>query len=124
MSDSVRLGDVAEFLFDAQAVKRKLIVNRPIHAGTVYDRVVEKGGRFYKVQIKSCNVSSPSGNYRVHLRRSNSSGYKKSMVDVFAVYIQETNTWYLFRNTGVNSVRISTRYKDSTENWSIFNEKI
>ena len=125
MNNSNRTGDVAEFLFDAGSVQRGYVVCRPIHAGTVYDRVVENEGRFYKVQIKSTHKESPMGGYRINLTRNNKKGYTKEMVDVFAVYIASTNTWYLFKNNGVNSIYIKSkkteRYK---ENWKIFDEEV
>ena len=91
----------------------------------MYDRVVENEGRFYKVQIKSTHKESPMGGYRINLTRNNKKGYTKEMVDVFAVYIASTNTWYLFKNNGVNSIYIKSkkteRYK---ENWKIFDEEV
>lgn len=125
MSSSNRMGDVAEFLFDAGSVQRGYVVCRPIHAGTVYDRVVENNGRFYKVQIKSTQKQTKIGGYRINLLRNNKKGYTKEMVDVFAVYINETNTWYLFKNNGVNSIYIKSKKTDRfKENWKIFDEEI
>ena len=69
-SNELRIGDVAEFLFDARAVQRGFIVNRPIHAGTIYDRVVECNGSFKKVQIKCTTKQHSSGGANIVLRRN------------------------------------------------------
>lgn len=121
-SNSCRIGDTAEFLFDARAVQRGFIVNRPIHAGTIYDRVVESEGRFLKVQIKCVTKDNKYGGVEVSLRRNNNKTYPIDRVDIIAVYVLHRDTWHFFRNTGLSNVYI----KDKTpkENWDIFYEKV
>lgn len=113
-------GDIAEFSFDIQAIGNGLIVCRPIHSGTVYDRIVDNGKRLFRVQVKSVTFKPKDRYYRFHLRRGNSSKYKNHEVDVFACYIHKRNEWYLVPNTGITTFNANTdKFK---ENWSIFEE--
>ena len=115
---TTQVGDVAEFLFDAQAVERGYIVTRPIHSGTVYDRVIDNGERFFRVQIKAIwNASKVSNSYRAYFRRSKKIGYKSNEVDVFAVYVKPLNCWYLLPSSGALSAFLKQEY---AENWKIF----
>ncbi len=118
MITSTRIGDIAEFLFDAKSVELGYVVTRPIHSGTVYDRVIDNGERFFRVQIKCIwDASTRYGKYRVFTRRTNDSTYNKSDVDVIAVYVKNELSWYLFENNSVKSVTITDSFK---ENWKIF----
>lgn len=127
ISNSSRIGDVAEFLFDARAVEHRLIVNRPIHAGTIYDRVVECGGKFFKVQIKCVTSKHSHGGYNVVLMRGHKSkfAYTQEDVDVFAVYVMPEDSWYIFYNDGQKSIYISKgNFKEYRNNWSLFYEAV
>jgi len=115
-----RIGDYAEFLFDANSVLVGLVVNRPIHPGTVYDRVVEYNGNFTKVQIK-CVTKKRVGNgsYRAMLIKGNSTVYKKSEIDYFAVYVLPENCWYIFPNEEKSNISFNgknhLKYKNNWE---------
>lgn len=121
-NNSIRIGDTAEFLFDARAVQRGFVVNRPIHAGTIYDRVIEVNGKFYKVQIKCKTSDHPRGGVSVTLKRNNGNSYPVSLVDIIAVYLMHRDTWYFFKNTGSNNIYIGA--KEKKENWEIFHEEV
>lgn len=121
-SNSNRIGDTAEFLFDARSVQRGFIVNRPIHAGTIYDRVVEVDSKFLKVQIKCVTKDNKWGCVDVSLRRNNNQTYPIDRVDIIAVYALHRDTWYFFRNQGLSSLYIKD--KTPSENWNIFYEEV
>lgn len=105
-------------MFDIQAIGLGLIVCRPIHSGTVYDRIVDNGSRLFRVQIKSVISKPKDRDYRFRLRRANNAHYKSNEVDVFACYIHQNGSWFLVPNMGVKHFTISgVEYK---ENWSIF----
>ena len=124
-NNELRIGDVAEFLFDARAIQRGFIVNRPIHAGTIYDRVIEWNGKFTKVQIKCTTKQHPSGGANVVLKRNNNQLYPKEMVDVFAVYVLHWDNWFFFKNEGQRSIYITRKKRqDNLENWDIFYEAL
>lgn len=118
---SSRIGDVAEFLFDAKAVQRDLIVNRPIHAGTIYDRVIEYRGKFSRVQIKCTTRELPT---QIKLTRHNGDSYPPELVDVFAIYILRFDSWYLFKNDGRSSFYVNGNNLAEKENWSLFYEEV
>lgn len=108
-------------MFDIQAMSRNMVVCRPIHAGTVYDRIVDSNGRLYKVQIKSVATKPKDRNYRFNLRRNNNINYKNEEVDVFACYLHVINCWFLIPNTGATT--FSASCLEFKENWNIF-EKV
>lgn len=116
-----RIGDYAEFLFDANSVLVGLIVNRPIHPGTVYDRVVEYGGKFSRVQIKCVTKARQGrGSYRAILTKSNSSIYKKSEVDYFAVYVMPEESWYIFPNEEKSTITFNGKnHSKFKNNWEV-----
>lgn len=115
---SSKLGDVAEFLFDAMAVKNGFIVNRPIHSGTVYDRILDNGQKFFRVQIKSIWEAAKHRNkYRAYLRRDNNKRYLANQVDVFAVYVKEVDRWYIVPTPCKANLSLTDLYK---ENWKYF----
>lgn len=118
-------GDVAEFLFDAAAIAKGLIVTRPIHAGTVYDRVVE-GHRFMKVQIKTVSHPEYRKNgvpvYRIVLRRTRNGLYQQGDVDVFCILLKDIHQWLIipfqdYKPAMRCSIEELSRYID---NWQIF----
>lgn len=115
---SSSIGDIAEFLFDARAIELGYIVTRPVHAGTVYDRVIDNGEQFFRVQIKCIwNASKRNGKYRLYTRRRNDAVYKTKDVDVIAAYVKEENSWYILANKSLTSVMLRDTYK---EKWDIF----
>lgn len=116
---------MAEFLFDASAIQRRLIVNRPIHSGTIYDRVVEYSGRFFKVQIKCVSKYDKDGAIIAVLKRSNHKLYPIELVDVFAVYFIPEDCWYIFSNKGQKSLYVNkNKYIEYKNNWDVFYETV
>lgn len=112
---------MAEFMFDIKAIGMGLIVCRPIHSGTCYDRIVDNGSRIYRVQIKSAWSKPKDRNFRFMLTKNNNGAYKKNEVDVFACYVSEGDCWYITPNNSKRTLSVvQTEYK---ENWSIF-EKV
>ena len=118
MITSSGIGDIAEFLFDARAIELGYIVNRPVHAGTVYDRVVDNGDRFFRVQIKCIwNANKRYGKYRLFTRRRNDTVYKTKDVDIIAAYVKDEKSWYLLNNESLTSITLRDTFK---EKWNIF----
>jgi hypothetical protein len=115
---SSRIGDIAEFLFDARAVELGYIVTRPIQSGTVYDRVIDNGERFFRVQIKCIwDATKINGKYRLFSRRRDLQAYNTKDVDIIAAYVKEENSWYLLNNESLTSIRLIDTFK---EKWNIF----
>lgn len=118
----IRLGDTAEFLFDAIAVRLGFIVNRPIHAGTIYDRVLDINNRFVRVQIKCVTKDNHFGGVEIRVKRHNNEAYPVDRVDVIAVYALQRDAWYFFKNKGLSSLYV--RKNAIKDNWDIFYETV
>lgn len=116
------MGDTAEFLFDATAVRMGFIVNRPIHAGTIYDRVLDVNNRFIRVQIKCATRDNQCGGVEVRVKRHNNEAYPVDRVDIIAVYAMHRDSWYFFKNQGLGSVYV--KKNAIQDNWDIFYEKV
>lgn len=117
-------GQASEFLFDFSSIEKGFTVCRPVAPGSSYDRVVESGGRMFKVQIKSVYGRYGGDNrFRVNTMRESAKGkrvYKRSEYDVLAVYVWTEKTWFLFPWSSRQAVYFRTGDK-SQENWGIFN---
>lgn len=118
----IKLGDTAEFLFDAIAIRLGFIVNRPIHAGTIYDRVLDINNRFIRVQIKCVTKDNDFGGVEVRVKRHNNDAYPVDRVDIIAVYAMQRDSWYFFKNKGASSLYV--RKNAPKENWDIFYEEV
>jgi hypothetical protein len=116
-------GQSSEFLFDSVTIEKGFIVCRPIHAGSSYDRVVEFGGRMFKVQIKSVyGVYRTNNRYRVNIMRESTKGrraYKKGEYDVLAVYLWDKKSWFLFPWSPRQAIYFRPG-DESENNWRIF----
>ncbi len=99
-----RRGEWVELQFMARAAAHGFTVSRPWGDSARYDFVVEKRGRFRRVQVKStlqtakhkqgprgaylCNTTSRSPDRRLR-------PYKRNEVDFFALYVIPLDLWYI-----------------------------
>jgi len=87
-------GEWVELLFMAEAAKRGLRVIKPYGDSSRYDLVIENGGRFLRVQVKStCHRNSRA--YVCNLVRFGQKRYTKDDIDFFALYVIPADTWYI-----------------------------
>lgn len=63
-------GDVGVAMAIAYYTKNKLVVSVPLTDNARYDLVVERNGVLLRVQCKTSNAVSKSGNYKVQLKTS------------------------------------------------------
>lgn len=113
--DTNRLGCVAEYRFAVMAMQNGFNVSFPLMDSSPYDCIVEKGGRFWKIQVKS-SVKIPEKNRTaVHIILNNAkSKYTKDRVDFFAIWIEHCNGFFIVENTGnMQSIRLSIEGKYS-----------
>lgn len=113
--DTNRLGCVAEYRFAVMAMQNGLNVSFPLMDSSPYDCVVESGGRFKKIQIKS-SVKIPENNRSaVHIILNNAkSKYTKDRVDYFAIWVECFNGFFIVENSGnMQSIRLSPKGKYS-----------
>jgi hypothetical protein len=80
----------------ARASKNGLRLAKPWGDSSRYDVVVESGGHFVRVQVKSTAYRQPNGGYVYGFHPSpNSELYKRGGVDFLAAYLNPEDVWYL-----------------------------
>lgn len=90
-----RRGEVAEAAFLHKAAALGFSVAKPWGESDRYDFIVETGGRFWRVQVKSAHSSAINGYSfhacgRVHSRR-----YTPADIDFIIGYVVPDNVWYV-----------------------------
>lgn len=87
-------GEVAELRFMARAADQGLRVIKPWGDSSRYDFVVEQGGRFLRVQVKSTSVKQDQS-YCCHLNTGRQKPYTRDEIDFIAAYIIPKDIWYI-----------------------------
>ena len=96
-----RLGEHAESVFLERAIGEGFAVAKPWGESDRYDFVVDAGGRFWRIQVKSSNQTwgGRYGCYGVmaHSLRygGGKRGYTPSEIDILAAYIAPEKLWYI-----------------------------
>jgi len=99
-------GDIAEYAVVAEALKRGFNVLIPIGDRLPYDLVIERNGKFIRIQVKWAwkdnSKDSGENSYAVSTRKShtNSKGsiysrYDSDAFDFLIAYIEERNLFYV-----------------------------
>jgi PD-(D/E)XK endonuclease len=95
MNNCKRRGEWAELQFMAKAAKLGLGVSKPWGDLSRYDMVVETGGNFVSVQVKSTICRSREG-YICRVQPSDTSKpYHLGEFDFLAVYVITEDVWYI-----------------------------
>jgi hypothetical protein len=80
----------------ARAAKEGLRLAKPWGDSSRYDVVVETGGRFVRVQVKSTANRQPNGGYVCGVHPSpNSELYKRGDFDFLAAYLVLEDVWFI-----------------------------
>ena len=87
-------GELAELRFMTRAAELGLRVIKPWGDSARYDFVVETGGRFLRVQVKS-TTSKVDESYDCHLSTGRQKPYTKNEIDFIAAYIVPKDVWYI-----------------------------
>ena len=87
-------GEWTELLFMTRAVEHGLRVIRPWGDSSRYDFVVETGGRFLRVQVKSTSCQR-SKHYVCAIDGRGRNPYTAADVDFFAIYVIPADCWYI-----------------------------
>jgi hypothetical protein len=91
-----RRGEWSELQFMARAAKEGLRMAKPWGDSSRYDVVVETGGHFVRVQVKSTANRQPNGGYVCGVHPSpNSELYKRGDFDFLAAYLIPEDVWYI-----------------------------
>jgi len=103
-----------------------------------YDMVVDLGGRFVRVQVKSTMCKTwegdrhvPPGSYAVFLRHQSSPRYQRTDFDYLAVYVIPKDVWYIMPSAEVTpkiGIRVcpgnkSNPYECYREAWHLLHDR-
>lgn len=94
-------GEWAELRFMAKAMEHGYKITKPLGGSTSYDVVVDLGGRFTSVQVKSTTYMRRRGVYEtgrsfsLGLRAINRQPYSNSAFQYLAAYIIPREVWYI-----------------------------
>jgi hypothetical protein len=119
--NTVKIGDISEAKVLSRFLELGYTVLLPWSNGERYDLVIEREGKFARIQVKTgrlisngaClefNVSSTNGSSRQR------SSYDKNQIDYFAVYCANNNKVYLIsiNEVGINNAKL--RLKPTANN--------
>ena len=96
MKNLKRRGEWSELQFMARVAKQGLRLAKPWEELARYDVVVETGGRFVRVQVKSTANRRPNGSYVCGAHTSAASvPYKRGDFDFLAAYVIPEDLWYI-----------------------------
>lgn len=115
-------GMYAEYLFASECIKRGIYPSKPLMDSSIYDMILEKDGKLYKVQIKySAKVPSDRKSIQVPLCNGVKSRYDIDSVDFFVVYLEYFKGFFIIKNTGdMQGIRLNTR-EDSKYSYNFNN---
>ena len=87
-------GEWVELRFNACAAEHDIRAIRPSGDCCRYDFIVEIGGQFRRVQVKSTSYLRKN-HYKCSLSGAKRRVYTKEEVDFFAVFVIPADTWYI-----------------------------
>src|SRR5579863_4920277 len=121
-----RRGEWSELQFMARAAKEGLRLAKPWGDSSRYDVVVETGGHFVRVQVKSTANRQPNGGYVCGVHPSAGSGlYKQGDFDFLAAYIIPEDVWYIIpggRIVRPKRTSITLFVTNLTNDWTPYRE--
>jgi hypothetical protein len=96
MGHPKRRGEWAELQFMAKAAKLGLRISKP-WGECRYDVIVESGGHFIRIQVKSTICRRRNGFYACSVKPSPTSRpYRRGEFDFVAAYLIREDIWYIF----------------------------
>jgi hypothetical protein len=121
-----RRGEWCELQFMARAAKEGLRMAKPWGDSSRYDVVVETGGDFLRVQVKSTINRQPNGGYVCGVHPSpNGELYKQGDFDFLAAYLIPLGIWFIIPGGLIFSPQRTsiTLYADGVVNeWTPYKE--
>ena len=125
-----RRGEVAEAAFLHKAASLGFSVAKPWGESDRYDFIVETGGRFLRVQVKSAYSAGEHGGYTFHAHGNLPTDvYTSQDIDFLVAYIVPEDVWYVFPIQlfkGITGARLfpssrrrMSRYEKYREAWSL-----
>jgi len=121
-----RRGEWSELQFMARAAKEGLRLAKPWGDSSRYDVVVETGGHFVRVQVKSTANRQPNGGYVCGVHPSpNSELYRRGDFDFLAAYVIPEDVWYIIPSRVIFSRKrtsITLLTTSPTSDWALYKE--
>ena len=103
--DEKQKGELVEAKFITEALERKYIVSSPFGDSCEYDFIVDCGGKFYRVQVKSI-FTKDNNKDRYMTKFGHGAGQKKPYenVDFGCLFVAPENAWYIIPFSKLNGV--------------------
>jgi hypothetical protein len=120
-----RRGEWCELQFMARAAKEGLRMAKPWGDSSRYDVVVETGGDFLRVQVKSTTNRQPNGGYVCGVHPSSGELYQRGDFDFLAAYLIPLEVWFIIPGGLILSPQRTsiTLYADGVVNdWTPYKE--
>ena len=90
-----RRGEIAEAAFLHKAASLGFSVAKPWGDSDRYDFIVETGGRFWRVQVKSAHTSTVRGHTFVGCGCVRKNRYTARDIDFIVGYVVPADAWYV-----------------------------
>ena len=123
------LGNYAELRFSLAAYEKGFSILRPFSDSRPYDFVLEKHGRFIRVQVKSCSVPlNERGRFEINVSRGSTSKVKYTAkdCDVIAVYLKSLDIFYVIpiqfiqvKKINLYPLNETSKFIEFKNNWNI-----
>lgn len=116
-------GCFAEYHFATTAIKQGFNVSMPLLDSSMYDCILEKNGKLFKFQVKYLGAKryKHGRSIQIVLKRTGTPTYDSNYVDFFALWSEEFNGFFIIKNEGQKSLRLSiyNKYKENFNNFAI-----
>lgn len=123
------LGDYAELRFTLAAYEKGFSILRPFSDSRPYDFVLEKQGRFIRVQVKSCSAPlNERGRFEITTARGavKKKRYTKHDCDAIAIYLKSLDIFYIIPIQFIKTVTVNlyplretSKFIEFKNNWNI-----
>ena len=116
-------GCFAEYHFATTAIKQGFNVSMPLLDSSMYDCILEKNGKLFKFQVKYLGAEryKHGRSIQIVLKRTGTPTYDSKFVDFFALWSEEYNGFFILKNEGQKSLRLSlhNKYKENFNNFAL-----
>lgn len=113
-------GELCEMEFAVAAMKRGMIVSKPLQT-TKYDLIVDNRKSRLRVQVKATRYLNKN-KYEISISHGCESKklYNKKQIDFFAIYIQPEDLWYFIPVDFINCAKIGLNINSETSKYKQF----
>ena len=114
-------GCFAEYSFATTAIQKGFNVSMPLLDASLYDCILEKNNKLFKIQIKYIGKDrrKHGQGFQITLKRTGKPYYELNEVDYFAIYYEEADGFFIIPNELQRSLKLSQcgKYKDFFNNF-------